>query len=160
MLTVGSVSREDAARVFPFLSARFRGRRAAIKELTHRDPEFVFWIHPDGLLHDARDAHRRHPPRGFEHIIDDPPDYGGFLRGRLASDDGQQIVVVYCRAEALASPGPSLTQLLIGLRQLPVPLGDQALVISDNGDIYGTLADLVARDDEHLGHDGGHAHGR
>lgn len=160
MLTVGSVSREDAARAFPFLSARFRGRRAAIKELTHRDPEFVFWIHPDGLLHDARDAHRRHPPRGFEHIIDDPPDYGGFLRGRLASDDGHQIVVVYCRAEALAGPGPSLTQLLIGLRQLPVPLGDQALVISDNGDIYGTLADLAARDDEHLGHDGGHAHGR
>ena len=127
MLTVGSVSREDAARVFPFLSARFRGRRAAIKELTHRDPEFVFWIHPEGLLHDARDAHRRHPPRGFEHIIDDPPDYGGFLRGRLASDDGQQIVVVYCRAEALASPGPSLSQLLIGLRQLPVPLGDHQI---------------------------------
>lgn len=145
MLTVGSVSREEAAQTFPFLSPRFRGRRAAIKEFTHRDPDFVFWIFPDGRLHDARDAHRSNVPRGYEHIIDDPPDYGGFLRGRVASADEHQLVVVYCRAEALAARGPALTQLLMGLRALPVPLADSALVISDNGDIYGTVADLHTR---------------
>lgn len=148
MLTIGSVSREEAAQMFAFLSPRFRGRRAAIKELTHRDPDFVFWIFPDGRLHDARDAHRTNVPRGYEHIVDDEPDYGGFLRGRVASTDELQLVVVYCRAEALAAPGPSLTQLLTGLRALPVPLADSALVISDNGDIYGTVADLYSRASE------------
>ncbi len=134
--------------MFAFLSPRFRGRRAAIKELTHRDPDFVFWIFPDGRLHDARDAHRSNVPRGYEHIVDDEPDYGGFLRGRVASADEHQLVVVYCRPETLAAPGPSLTQLLAGLRALPVPLADNALVISDNGDVYGTVADLYSRSSE------------
>lgn len=147
MLTTGSVSRDIAAERFEFLAARFRGRRAAIKAFTHAAPEFVFWIHPDGTLFDAKDAHRTNVPRGHEHILDDEPDYGGFLRGRLVrSVDGFQLVVVYCRAEALAVPGATVRQLLSGLGQLPVPLDPDALVISDNADIYGTADDLRARD--------------
>jgi hypothetical protein len=146
MITVGSVSREDAARWFPFLAQRFRGRRSAIKEFTHRAPDFVFWIFPDGRLFDARDAHRKNPPPGHEHILDDEPDYGGFLRGRVASENDQQLVVVYCREEALAAAGPKLTQLVAGLRELPVPLDENALVISDNGDLYGTVSDLFLRE--------------
>lgn len=146
MISVGSLSREQAALRFPFLAPRFRGRRSAIKEFTHQDPDFVFWIFPDGRLFDARDAHRRNLPRGYEHILQDEPDYGGFLRGRLASNEEHQLLVVYCRAEALVLPGPKLTQLLTGLRHLPVPLEDDTLVISDNGDIYGLMADLVARE--------------
>ena len=34
----------------------------------------------DGRLHDARDAHARNVPKGHEYILDDEPDYGGFLR--------------------------------------------------------------------------------
>jgi hypothetical protein len=140
------MSRERAAEVFEFLAPRFRGRRQAIKEFTHRDPEFVFWIFPDGRLFDARDAHRRHVPKGFEQIIDDHPDYGGFLRGRVArSPQGAQLLVVYCREDALAEPGEKLRQLLRGLEQLPIPLDADALAISDNGDLYGTIADLRAR---------------
>lgn len=146
MITVGSVSRDLAAASFPFLAVRFRGRRNAIKDFTHRDPDFVFWIFPDGRLFDARDAHRRNLPRGYEHILDDEPKYCGFLRGRVASDDAAQLVVVYCSEEALAAPGAKITQLLTGLRELPVPLDENALVISDNGDIYGTLSDLAARE--------------
>ena len=146
MITVGSVSREEAARLFPFLGARFRGRRNAIKEFTHFDPDFVFWIYPDGTLFDARDAHRKNLPKGYEHILDDEPEYGGFLRGRVATSDGRQLVVVYCSEDALAASGPKVTQLLTGLRELPVPLEDDALVVSDNGDLYGTVADLVSRD--------------
>jgi hypothetical protein len=145
MVTVGSVSREAAARKFPFLAARFRGRRGAIKEFTHRDPDFVFWIYPDGRLFDARDAHRRNVPPGSEHILEDEPEYGGFLRGRVASDGPDQLIVVYCVEEALTTNGPKVSQLLKGLEELPVPLADDALVISDNGDIYGTLSDLVNR---------------
>jgi hypothetical protein len=145
MITVGSISRDEIAEVFPFLAPRFRGRRNAIKELTHGRPDFVFWIYPDGRLHDARDAHARNVPRGYAHILDDEPDYGGFLRGRVVTSRGRQLVVVYCRPDALASPGPTLTQFLHGTGAIPVPLTADAIVISDNADLYGTLADLAER---------------
>lgn len=147
MITVGSVGRDLAAERFDFLAERYRGRRSAIKVFTHRAPEYVFWVFPDGTLFDAKDAHRKNVPRGYEHILDDEPDYGGFLRGRLArSVDGWQLVVVYCRAEALATAGGPVNQLVSGLRQLPVPLEHDALVISDNGDVYGTVEDLLLRE--------------
>ena len=148
MVTVGSVPRDEAARRFGFLAEAFRGRRAAIKAFTHRDPDFVFWIDPGGRVHDARDSHRNNPPRGFAHVIDDPPDYGGFLRGRVASEGGDQLVVVYCREAALAAQGPALRQFLRGIDKLPVPVSDSALVISDNGDLYGTLDDVRRRGGE------------
>jgi hypothetical protein len=74
VITVGSVSRDELAETFPFLLPRFRGRRNAIKALTHARPDFVFRIYPDGRLDDARDAHARNVPRGYEHILDDEPD--------------------------------------------------------------------------------------
>lgn len=149
MITIGSVSRESATERFEFLAPKFRGRRNAIKDFTHAAPEFVFWIFPDGRLFDAKDAHRKNVPRGHEHILDDEPDYGGFLRGRVVrSVDGHQLVVVYCRPEALAAAGRPLAQLLQGLSQLPLPLDRDALVISDNADIYGTVHDLVQRHGE------------
>ncbi|BDI30771.1 hypothetical protein CCAX7_28220 [Capsulimonas corticalis] len=112
MITLGSIPRETAAERFPFLAARYPGRRAALKEFTHRDPDFVFWIFPDGKLHDAKDSHLRNTPRGYEFILDDEPDYGGFLRGRVATWLDHQLIVVYCREEALAAPGPQLDQFL------------------------------------------------
>lgn len=145
MITVGSVARERLAEDFPFLAERFSGRRNAIKALTHAKPDFVFWIHPDGRLHDARDAHARNVPKGHEHILRDEPDYGGFLRGRIVSERGWQLVVVYCRAEALAFAGPKLDQLLAGLGEVPVPVDREAVVISDNADLYGTIGDLEDR---------------
>lgn len=145
MIAVGSVTREEAAKTFAFLGEGHRGRRTAIRELTHGVPEFVFWIYPDGRVHDARTSHRAHPPRGYEHIVEDEPDYGGFLRGRVVRHAGAQLVAVYCRPEALASDTPSLRQLLTGISQMPIPIEDAALVISDNADIYGTIEDLWRR---------------
>lgn len=146
MIDLGSASRDEAARRFPFLAPGFRGRRAAIREFTHRDPDLVFWISPEGRLLDARDSHLRHPPKGQAHILRDEPDYGGFLRGRIASLGDDQLIVVYCRPETLAAPGPQLRQFLSGLLEVPVPLRPDALVISDNADIYGTLVDLRERE--------------
>ena len=146
MITVGSISRESAATdKFPFLATHYPGRRNAIRDLTHRDPEFVFWIFPDGKLHDARRSHRDNVPKGFEHILQDEPDYCGFLRGRVVRLDAHQLVVVYCRPEALAEPGPPIEQFVRGLEQMPIPIDDEALVISDNADIYGTIADIWQR---------------
>ncbi len=145
MLTLGSISREQAAEIFGFLSENFRGRRNAIRDLTHAAPEFVFWIYPDGRLHDARTSHLANPPRGFEQIVHDEPDYGGFLRGRVVRHGDWQLIAVYCRSKALATATASLRQLLVGLDQMPIPIEDTALVISDNADIYGTIADLWER---------------
>lgn len=145
MVTVGSISRETATERFPFLAAHYSGRRNAIRDLTHRDPEFVFWIFPDGRLHDARRSHRDNVPKGFEHILRDEPDYCGFLRGRVVRLDGHQLVVVYCRSEALADAGPQVEQFVRGLEQMPMPIDEEALVVSDNADIYGTVRDLWQR---------------
>lgn len=145
MLTLGSVTREEAAQVFSFLAKKYPGRRKAIKEFTHRDPDFVFWIFPNGDLFDARDSHKKNIPKGYDYIVKDEPDYGGFLRGRVASLGNDQLIVVYCREEALAYEPDKITQLLQGLENIPVPIKSEALVISDNGDIYGTLSDLRKR---------------
>lgn len=145
LITVGSISRDDAAARFPFLAERARARRTALKEFTHRDPELVFWISPEGRLLDAGRAHRENPPPGHAHILDDEPDYGGFLRGRIARLGEDQLIAIYCRPEALAVSGPAVQQLMKGLADCPVPLEPEALVVSDNGDLYGTLADLAER---------------
>jgi len=145
MITVGSISRQAAADRFPFLATHYSGRRTAIRDLTHRAPEFVFWIFPDGRLHDARRSHRDNVPKGFERILRDEPDYCGFLRGRVVRHDGHQLIVVYCRSEALAEAGAAVGQFVRGLEQMPIPIDDEALVISDNADVYGTVADMWHR---------------
>jgi hypothetical protein len=68
----------------------------------------------------TEDSHLCKPPPGYEHIVHDEPDYGGFLRGRIASLGDAQPVVVYCRPEALAAPGEKLGQFIRGAAELPV----------------------------------------
>jgi len=145
MITVGSLSRDEASVKFSFLSENFSGRRKEIKEFTHLSPDYVFWVYPDGRLFDAKDAHQKNVPKGYRHILNDEPDYGGFLRGRVASNHGEQLIVVYCREEALAADPVKMEQFLEGVSRLPIPLQEGALVISDNGDIYGTIKDIEAR---------------
>lgn len=145
MVTVGSITRHNASQTFAFLTPKFSGRRKAIRQLTHTYPEFVFWIYPDGRLLDARQSHCDNPPTGYEHILDDEPEYGGFLRGRVARWLDTQIIVIYCQPEALASDTVAIKQLLAGIAQMPIPIEQQTLIISDNGDMYGTVADLKAR---------------
>ncbi|MDH5178053.1 MAG: hypothetical protein OEZ39_16235 [Gammaproteobacteria bacterium] len=147
MITVGSISREDIVGDFPFLRERYKGRRKAIKDFTHLAPDFVFWIFPDGKLFDAKDSHKRNTPKDYRHILEDEPDYCGFLRGRVASNHGPQIIVVYCRSEALANDKEKMTQFLLGYKQIPVPITDTTIVVSDNGDLYGTISDIRARCD-------------
>ena len=142
MITIGSISREVASQIFPFLASRCRGRRKLVKEFTHLSPDFVFWVYPSGDLHDAKDAHIKNVPKGNEHILKDQPEYGGFLRGRVASNYGPQLIVVYCAENALSERQDKIKQFVSGIEKLPIPIKDDALVISDNGDIYGTLKDI------------------
>lgn len=145
MITAGSISREEIAKVFEWLAEGFRGRRKALRNFTHTDPEFVFWITPSGELLNAKHSHKANPPKGCEWILKDEPDYGGFLRGRVACRFEHQLIVVYCRPELLVENTQAINQLLSGLTQMPIPIDEDALVISDNCDIYGTVADLQER---------------
>ncbi len=145
MLTVGSIDREMAAVTFPFLARKFRGRRKAIRALTHAKPEFVFWVFPDGRLYDARDSHLKNIPKGFEHICNAQPEYGGFLRGRVVRSHPHQLIVIYCRSDALVDDQGRIEQFLMALSQMPIPVDTDALVISDNADIYGTISDIRHR---------------
>ncbi|VAW91395.1 hypothetical protein MNBD_GAMMA23-1065 [hydrothermal vent metagenome] len=145
MISSGSISREEATHIYPFLAKKYRGRRKAIKEFTHRDPDFVFWIYPDGQLFDARDAHKKNVPKGYDYILRDEPDYGGFLRGRVASLGDNQLIVIYCLEETLSTNQEKINQFLTGISAMPVPVSNSALVISDNGDIFGTLEDISAK---------------
>lgn len=145
MITTGSITREEATTLFPFLAAHYRGRRKALKEYTHSYPEFVFWIYPNGELFDAKDAHKKNIPKGYDHILKDEPNYGGFLRGRLARQFQEQIIAVYCDSEALYNNSQKMQQFLTGINQLPLPIYEQTLVVSDNGDIYGTIEDIEER---------------
>jgi len=72
-------------------------------------------------------------------------DYGGFLRGRVVTSSTRQLIVVYCRPEALANDRGKIDQFLEGVSRMPVPIAEDVLVMSDNGDIYGTLQDLESR---------------
>src|SRR3954471_9012264 len=112
MISVGSISREIASEKFTFLAPSHSGRRNAIRDLTHGDPEFVLWIFPDGRLHDARRSHRDNVPRGYQHILKDEPGYCGFLRGRAVRGSDRQLIVVYCSPEALAASGPATQQFV------------------------------------------------
>ncbi|WP_299247422.1 hypothetical protein [uncultured Aquimarina sp.] len=145
MITVGSITREEATAIFPFLQEKYRGRRKEIKEYTHTYPEFVFWIYPDGKLFDAKEAHKKNTPKGFDYILQDEPNYGGFLRGRLARQFEEQIIVIYCEPEVLHLNNEKIKQFLTGIKEIPLPVADTTLVISDNGDIYGTITDIEER---------------
>jgi hypothetical protein len=59
--------------------------------------------------------------------------------------NGNQLIVVYCRSEALAKAGGPVEQLTHGIEQMPIPIEDEALVISDNADIYGNVGDILQR---------------
>jgi len=145
MITVGSISRDEAAEVFEFLREQIRGRRALIKTFTHTQPDFVSGSIRMGHIHDAKDAHRKNFPKGYGHILEDEPDYGGFLRGRVETKDDWQLIVIYCRSEALVNDPKKIHQFLLGISQLPIPFCDKVLVVSDNGDMYGTLQDIEER---------------
>jgi hypothetical protein len=145
LIGCGSIPRTDASDKLPFLQVKYPGRRTEIRSNTHTDPLLVFWIIPQGDFSDARDGHIRNPSPGHSHILKDEPEYGGFLRGRVANYAGIVFVVVYCRADALKNDSARISQFASGVSQMPIPIPQDALVISDNGDLYGSILDLMTR---------------
>lgn len=65
----------------------------------------------------------------------------------MADYADQQFIAVYTRQEALVE-GPAVEQFLSGIDEFPIPINEDCLVISDNGDLYGTTGDLRDRADQ------------
>lgn len=145
MITVGSVSREDAARWFPFLSPSAPGRRTAMRDFTHRDPEFVFLDLSRRAALRRETQPSREPAEGLRAHHRRRTGLRWLPSRSRRTTRRPPLIVVYCRSEALAEHGPAVAHLLAGLSRIPSPIDDDALVVSDNADIYGTVADLAAR---------------
>ncbi|MGD1841629.1 MAG: hypothetical protein ACFB0B_12140 [Thermonemataceae bacterium] len=145
MITVGSVSREEATQRFYFLERRFTGRKKAIQDFTHAHPEFNFWIDPTGKLWDAREAQRHRINKLPTDLPENVMQESDFLKGHLARQFEDQIIIVHCDQEALIDNQRKLKQLVVGIAQIPVFIHKDALVISDQGDLYGTLEDIERR---------------
>ena len=89
-------------------------------------------------------VNRDNVPKGFEHILRDEPNYCGFLRGRVVRLNGRQLIVVYCRSEALAEAGSPVEQFVKEsvltiytfplLDRLPPEKSDGSLTCSDQNE--------------------------
>lgn len=115
-------------RVVPILGRSLQRPEEGHQVVHRTSSRYAFWIYPDGKLHDAKDAHCRHVPIGFEHILNDEPGYGGFLRERVASNCGRLLIVVYCRPEALIDNATNIERFLDGVSQLPAPIEAGVLI--------------------------------
>jgi len=147
-ITVGSFSREQAAVRFPFLAhgrTRLHTQRA-VQQLTSTDLNYYYRIREDGSIHSQLNLNNL---ERFEQT-GERVDYESFLLVQIISMIQGQLVIAFSQREELAFPGPRVVQLYRGIEQFSVQVYETALVISDEGDIFGLFADFVARYEQSL----------
>ena len=69
----------------------------AIRAITHSQPLLVFWITPDCMVLNAREAHHDNPPHGDRSILAHRT-HKGHLRGRAAYIGDVLHIVIYGEA--------------------------------------------------------------
>lgn len=67
---------------------------ARIRNITHADPLFIFWISPMGEVLEVHNSHRESPPDGDKTIFNDRS-HKGYLRGRVAEFGDKIYIVIY-----------------------------------------------------------------
>lgn len=96
------------------LKEEMSNRYKAIRTITHSSPLLVFWISPDGVVIDAKNAHRENPPNGDKSIFSDKT-HKGFLRGRVAYIGSVPYCVIY------GENGYNLTKRQLSLLKRSLP---------------------------------------
>jgi hypothetical protein len=142
-VTVGSVLRAAAALKYPLLSEdwdRSQTRRA-IQKLSSDEPNYFFAISVDGTIRSLLNLNELDD----DAIEQSAGEEGVLLLQVLSMMQGQLIIAFIDDENALVRPGARLTQFVKGMRSISLPLDPSALVISDGGDLYGTLADVLSR---------------
>ncbi len=68
--------------------------KKAIRAITHAKPLLVFWVTPEGIVLDAKEAHHDNPPLGDKTVLVDGK-FKGHLRGRAAFIGNKIYIVIY-----------------------------------------------------------------
>lgn len=69
-------------------------RYARIRDITHANPLFIFWVSPIGEVLEVNNFHRESPPDGDKAIFNDRG-HKGYLRGRVAEFGDKIYIVIY-----------------------------------------------------------------
>jgi hypothetical protein len=142
-ITVGSISREAAAMRYPFLAETCRrtATQAAIQSLATTEPNYFFSIRVDGTIQSLLNLNELQA-----HTVGRTAESDDLLLLQvLGMTQGQLMITFLLDADALAQPGPRLGQFVAGVQNISIPLDHAAFVISDEGDLYGTLSDVIGR---------------
>lgn len=143
-ITVGSLTRKEAAERYPFLANEYTRLQTwrAIQALSSDVANRIFRICPDGTLYTGLDL------ISFQRAVSkkiDPKEFDDCIVLQAISLVHGQLFIVYFQVDALARKSPELEQVVIGLTKLPIYVSENSLVVSDQGDIYGIVADLFER---------------
>ena len=104
MITVGSVDREEAAIDFSFLAKNFRGRRKAIKEFNSPFLQTMYFGYIQMVSFSMPETRIRSiNQKGSSIYWKMSLIIVVFYVVGLPANYGSQLIVVYCREEALAS---------------------------------------------------------
>jgi len=66
----------------------------AIRAITHKQPLLVFWVTPDNIVLDAKNAHFDNPPNNDRGVLSHKT-HKGHLRGRAAQIGNVIYIVIY-----------------------------------------------------------------
>lgn len=147
--TTGTVSREEAAKRFHFLDNTC-GKDSimeAIKQLVKSNKTFHVWIGQDSSTEENSETD------SIEESIQLSSTQGGerktkdsdYIYVQIIHALHDQLIVVYFQGELLGFPGSQTLRFVKGMQSIKSPYDYSALVISDQGDLYGTMEEVVQR---------------
>ena len=84
----------DSEEFQKILKIKAEKRYGEIRAITHSVPLLVFWITPEGIVLDAKNAHHDNPPHDDRSLLSDPT-HKGHLRGRAAYIGNVIYVFIY-----------------------------------------------------------------
>lgn len=144
-ITVGSLTRAEVSAKYRFLADEYKPgtTQRAIQQLSTSDPNYFFRIRSDGTIHSLLNLNELNP--AVAHAHGEAIDFDTFMFLQVINMIHGQLIIAYSELEGLAFPSPRLTQFVKAVQQISIPLAETAIVLSDQGDLYGTLADVKAR---------------
>lgn len=144
-LTVGSVSRDEAEIAFPFLGLKVTREktRRIVQTLASRGESTYFRIDELGKLAGTSKADDLDELAKLPSIPSSSRD--DVLHVQYTPNVHRDLLIVFGLHEELAGSNHIVKQLLAGISAMEPLVSDSALVISDEGDIFGTVADIRNR---------------
>jgi hypothetical protein len=148
-VTAGSVTREEAARRFHFLvkDCGKNSVKEAIQQLVKTNKTFHVWIGSDGSAEECSetDAIEETIQLSINRDGKEKAKNTEYIYVQIIYALHDQLIVVYFQGELLGFRGSQTVRFVKGMQTIKAPYSDLALVISDEGDLYGTMEDIFER---------------